>query len=86
MHTGARTRNRRGHRRAQPLEPPAHPLQQRAQLAKIAHHLALGPRAQLLRIAIELALVQGVDEQVRMLDHAFALLTLRALLVAEPDR
>ena len=53
-------------------------------MAKIAHHLALGPLAQLLRIAIERALVQAVDEQAWMLDHAFALLTLRALVVVEP--
>ena len=53
-------------------------------MAELAHHLALGPLAQALGIALALAFVQAVYEQPRVPDHAFALGVRRALVVLEP--
>ena len=53
-------------------------------MAEVARQLALGPTAQALRIALAFALVQDVDEQAWVFNHAFALRMLRALVMVEP--
>jgi hypothetical protein len=53
-------------------------------VAELTRQLALGPASQALRIALTIALVQAVDEQARVLDHAFALRVLSALVMVEP--
>ena len=84
VHAAKCSRQRRGHRRVQSLQPAAHPIQQRAQVAQVAHHLALGSAAQVLRIAIELTLTQAGQEQPRLLDPALALRALRVPVMLEP--
>ena len=84
MHTTTRARQRPRHGVAQRREPSAHALQQRPQVTQLAHDVAFGSLAQTLGVAIAFPLLQAVDEQARMLDHALALRMLRALVVQEP--